>query len=244
MNKIITLNEYKQTKTYAFGKTYEATKQKLTYLCDSCKKEHTVNIATKKQGHKGSIDYFLNKPCKNCVKKIESLDRLLVKAKTKFNNNEFDYSLINLSNFQSGAIAVPIKCNKHNIVFNTSLYNHTAKPAGPNNPNKGGCPICAKEAQQQAETFTVLKWTTRLNKKFPHITFNSTLSDEDKLLGSTKGEFICKYHGPFDSTFHNMNKEVHFCKLCAQDNNSWGGRTRRTDIKGTLYLIHIPLLNV
>lgn len=245
MNKLIKLNEFRVDKTYpSTGKTYQVTKKQLTYVCSVCSQEDTVNIKTSKQGKNGSIEYYLNKPCKNCDKRQKALDRLLIKAVNKFQNKEFDYSLISLANFQSGTTSVPIKCNKHNLVFNTSLYNHTAKSYGPNNPNNGGCPECAKEAQQDAETFTVSEWRTRLEDKFPHIGLNITSLSTDKLLGSKEVGFMCSHHGSFDSTFHNMSKETYFCKLCAQDNNSWGGRARRTDIEGTLYLIHIPLLNV
>ena len=245
MNKLISLNEFRTDKFYAStGKTYQVTKQKLIYLCEVCEIEHTVDIKTSNESRRGSIGYHLNNPCTSCVKRTDALNRLLIKAKTKFTNNEFDYSLINLANFQSGTTLVPVKCNKHSLIFNTSLYNHTAKYHSPNNPNNGGCPECAKEAQQDAETFTVSEWRTRLEDKFPHIGLNITALSTDKLLGSKEVSFMCSHHGSFDSTFHNMSKETYFCKLCAQDNNSWGGRARRTDIEGTLYLIHIPLLNV
>lgn len=244
MNKLITLNETKIDKHYPSGKVYAITKQTLTYSCSTCNIECTVNIKTSKQGKKGSIQYFLNKPCKNCDKRIKALDKLLIKAKDKFPNSEFDYSLINLSNFKSGTNKVPIKCNKHNLVFNTSLYNHTNKYRGPNNPNKGGCPKCAKESQQNAETFTVQDWNNRLKHLFPHISFKTNLESSDNLKGFTRFEFECEHHGIFESNLHNMNKSVYFCPLCAQDNNSWGGRFRRTDIAGTLYLIYIPILKV
>ena len=245
MNKLIKLNEFKVDKTYeSLGKTYQISKKQLTYECSICSMEHTVRITTSNQANKGSIEYFLNKPCKNCDKRQKALEGLLTKAVSKFPNNEFDYSLISLSNFRSGTTLVPVKCNKHNLVFNTPLYNHTAKAYGPNNPNKGGCPECAKEAQQEAETFTVQDWTDRLTKLFPNITFSTNLEPTDKLEGFTRITFNCVHHGTFESNLHNIAKSVYFCPLCSQDNNSWGGRTRRTDIKGTLYLIHIPLLNV
>lgn len=245
MNKLIYLNEFKVDKTYpSTGKTYQISKKQLNYECSICSKEQVVDITTSKQGHKRSIEYYLNKPCKNCEKRQKALDRLITKAINKFPNREFDYSLINLTNFQSGTTPIPVKCNKHNLVFDTSLYNHTAKYYGPNNPNKGGCPECAKEAQQIAETFTVQDWTDRLTNLFSHISFNTRLNPTDNLEGFTRITFNCAYHGSFESNLHNMSKSVYFCPLCAQDNNSWGGRARRTDIEGTLYLIHIPLLNV
>ena len=245
MNKLIYLNEFKVDKTYpSTGKTYQISKKQLNYECSICNKEQLVNIKTSNQGHKGSIEYHLNKPCKNCEKRQKALDRLITKAINKFPNKEFDYSLINITNFQSGTTSIPVKCNKHNIVFNTSLYNHTAKYCGPNNPNKGGCPKCAKESQQEAETFTVQDWKNRLKESFSHITFGTDLQITDKLEGYTRITFDCKHHGPFESNLHNISKSVYFCPLCVQDNNSWGGRARRTDIVGTLYLIYIPLLNV
>lgn len=245
MNKLIKLNEYKQDKTYpSTGKTYSITKRKLTYLCTVCNIEHIVNISTLKPEVKGSIEYFLSKPCKNCDKRSKALNRLLNKAVTKFPNEEFDYSLINLSNFQSGAVSVPIKCNKHNLVFNTSLYNHTAPYVGPNNPNKGGCPECAKESQQESETLKLGDWKERLKNKFDNISLITDLKDSSRLTGNTELTFNCQHHGTFKGKFYNMDKCVYFCPLCAQDNNSWGGRARRTDIKGTLYLIYIPILKV
>lgn len=244
MNKLIKLNETKIDKHYPSGKVYAITKQTLEYLCDTCNIKHTVNISTSKQGKKGSIQYFLDKPCKNCDKRIKALDKLLTKAIEKFPNNEFDYSLINLSNFKSGANTVPIKCNKHDLIFNTPLYNHTGISYGPNTPNKGGCPECAKEAQQKAETFTVQDWRDRLFTLFPHISFQTDLSPTEPLEGFTRIIFNCEHHNSFESNLHNMGKSVYFCPLCAQDNNSWGGRARRTDIKGTLYLLYIPLLKV
>jgi len=245
MNNLIKLNETLVDKYYpSTGKTYQITKKQLIYECSICSEEQTVNITTSKQWIKGSIEYYLNKPCKNCDKRQKAFDGLLIKAASKFSNNEFDYSAINLTNFISGTTPVPIKCNKHNLIFNTSLYNHTAKYYSPNNPNKGGCPECAKESQQQAETFTVQDWKRRLRDLFPHITFSTALQITDKLEGFTRLNFDCEHHGPFESNLHNMSKSVYFCPLCAQDNNSWGGRARRTDIGGTLYFIHIPLLNV
>lgn len=243
MNKLISLNEFRTDKFYAStGKTYQVTKQKLIYLCEVCEIEHTVDIKTSNESRRGSIGYHLNNPCTSCVKRKDALNRLLIKAKTKFTNNEFDYSLINLANFQSGTTLVPVKCNKHSLIFNTSLYNHTAKYHSPNNPNNGGCPECAKEAQQKAETFTLQDWTTRLSTLFPHVSCKQT--GTDLLQGFTEMEFVCEHHGSFTSNFYNMSKCVYFCPLCVQDNNSWGGRARRTDIKGTLYLIYIPLLEV
>ena len=245
MNKLIKLNEFRVDKTYpSTEKTYQVTKKQLTYVCSVCSQEHTVNIKTSKQDKKGSVEYFLNKPCKSCYKRQKALERLLIKAVNKFPNKEFNYSLISLANFQSGTTSVPIKCNKHNLVFNTPLYNHTAKSYGTDNPNKGGCPECAKESQQIAETFTVQNWTDRLTNLFPHITFSTDLQSDDRLEGFTRIHFECEHHGQFESNLHNMSKSAYFCPLCAQDNNSWGGRARRTDIEGTLYLIHIPLLNV
>lgn len=245
MNKLIKLNEFKVDAFYAStGKTYQISKKQLTYECSICLNEQTVNISTSKIDNKGSIEYFLNKPCKNCVKRQNALDSLLLKAVNKFPNREFDYSLINLTNFKSGATSVPVKCNKHNLVFNTPLYNHTGRAYGPDNPNKGGCPSCAKESQQDAETFTVADWKDRLKILFPHISFNTELKSTDKLEGFTRINFNCQHHGTFESNLHNMSKSVYFCPLCAQDNNSWGGRNRITDVVGTLYLIYIPILNV
>lgn len=244
MNKIIKINETKTDKTYPNGKTYQISKKQLTYECSLCKEHHTVNISTPKTNKKGSVEFYLNKPCINCVKKQKALDRLLDKALIKFPNKEFDYSLINLSNFNTGYDSVPIRCNKHNLVFDTPLYNHTDKYRGPSNPNKGGCPECARESQQSAETFTVQDWNNRLNHTFPHISFQTNLESSDNLEGFTRIEFECEHHGTFESNLHNMSKSVYFCHLCAQDNNSWGGRFRRTDIAGTLYLIYIPVLKV
>lgn len=245
MNKLIKINETKVEKYYkSTNKSYQISKKTLTYECSICKEQLTVNISSPKEDKKGSIEFFLNKPCINCVKKQKALDRLLNKAIEKFPNKEFDYSLISLSNFSTGYASVPIKCNKHNLVFNTPLYNHTDKYRGPDNPNKGGCPECAKESQQSAETFTVQDWNHRLNYLFPHISFKTDLKPSDNLEGFTRINFECEHHGTFESNLHNMSKSVYFCPLCAQDNNSWGGRFRRTDIAGTLYLIYIPVLKV
>lgn len=212
-----------------------------TVRCNRCNKEYTRKLANNTDE---ALQKHLEKQCTNCTKKDQARERLLEKALKKFPNNEFDYSLVTKEIFVNGSTPVPVICNKHNLQFPCKLYNHVAKNYGPNNPNKGGCPQCAKESQQEAETFTVSDWTRRLENKFPHISLITDLTLEDKLLGSTEVSFNCKQHGVFKTKFNYLEKCVYFCPLCAQDNNSWGGRTRRTDIEGTLYFIYIPLLKV
>lgn len=245
MNKLININEYEADKYYAnTNKTYRVVKKELVYECNVCKTEITRPIKTTNPNRRGSIDYYLSKPCANCVKRKDALNNLLAKAKEKFPNNEFDYSLVTMDTFTNGFVKVPITCNKHNLLFETPLYNHTGKAYSKDTPNKGGCPECAKESQKEAETFTIMDWTTRLHNKFPHIVLNTALNSSDKLLGSIEVEFDCSLHGTFNTKFNYLDKCIYFCPLCAQDNNSWGGRFRKTDIKGTLYFIYIPLLKV
>lgn len=245
MNKIIKINDTKTNRYYAStDKTYEVTKRELVYECEECSKEVSVTIKTSTAGNKGSIEYYLNKPCKNCGKRLLAMEHLLEKAVQKFPNEEFDYSLITKSNFVNGFTTVPIICNVHDLEFNTTLNNHTAKPAGVNHPNNGGCPQCAKESHQEAESYKVSDWREIVNTKFPHIKLTTSINDNTILSCHTEVSFDCAYHGEFKAKCRTLRKVVYLCPLCVQENNSWGGRFRRTDIAGTVYFIYIPVLKV
>lgn len=220
MNKLLK-REFLQVTSEEKRKRWFATMQ-----CQQCCKVFTVR--------ERSRNNHMEKPCELCSKKNNAFDSFMKKAVEK-HGNKFDYSLITQSNYVNLFTPVQIICRKHGV-FSQKPKDHTSTLNG-----KLCCPVCIHEFNKVHNKRSIESWKEELSQKAPHIVMvkhgNSDSNTEECTLE-------CKHHGLFTTKLADIKNQVYICPLCAQDQNSWGGRFRRTDVKGTLYFIHIPELSV
>lgn len=220
MNKSLN-REFRQVKPDNSRKRWFATMQ-----CQQCSKEFTIREKPKQQ--------HLHRPCESCAKKNIAYNKFIDKANKK-HGNKFDYSLITKENYVNLSTPVDIICKTHGV-FKQKPKDHVS-----NINAKLCCPLCVQEFNKIHNKRSIESWKVELTEKATHITMvahgNSDSNTEECTLN-------CKHHGEFKTKLADIKNQVFICPLCAQDNNSWGGRFRRTDVKGILYFIYIPELQL
>lgn len=216
------VNSNKQEKEFTrIRKRWFATMQ-----CQQCGKEFTVLERSK--------EHHLKKPCEACSLKNIAYKNFIKRAEAK-HKGKFDYSLVTEENYVNLFTPVQIICKQHGV-FEQKPRDHTLKAGG-----KLCCPVCIHEFNKIHNKRSIESWKEELSNKAPHIIMvqhgNSESNTEECVLE-------CLHHGQFTSKLADIKNQVYICPLCAQDHNSWGGRFRRTDIKGILYFIYIPELGL
>ena len=235
MNKLIKREflpdkEETQTCINANGekRVYVSTRKRwfATMECIRCKKEFTVKERTNNE--------HINTPCEKCKREVAAYHSFIKKASEK-HQERFDYSLITADNYTDIFTPVNIICRNHGV-FSQKPKDHTSKTNG-----KQCCPSCIQEFNKLHNKRSIESWKNELAEKAPHITFvqhgNSDSNLELCILN-------CEYHGEFETTLASIKKNVYICSKCAIDNNAFDTRLKRTDIKGILYHIYIPSINL
>lgn len=197
-----------------------------TMECYECKNTFTVL--------EKSDNSHISTPCEKCKARISAYNSFLKKAIAK-HKDKFDYSLVTKDNYVNLFMPVSIICKVHGI-FTQKPKDHTSKVNG-----KLCCPTCIQEFNKLHNKRSIESWKEELLQKAPHITMvqhgNSDSNREPCTLE-------CSYHGTFNVALAEIKKSKYICSTCAQEHNSWGGRFRRTDISGILYLIYIPAITM
>lgn len=215
MNKIIK-RDFRQVKEGEKRKRWYCTME-----CQCCSKVFEV-LERPRDGHR--------KPCETCARRIPAYRAFLERA-VKKHGNKFDYSLITVESYVDIFTPVQIVCEIHGT-FTQKPKDHTYKTGG-----KLCCPECVQDFNRLHNKRSIESWKEELETRFPHITMvehgNSDSNQEPCTL-------LCEHHGEFNSKLASIKQDIHLCHTCAQDANSWGNRTRRVDVPGTVYFIHIP----
>ena len=173
-------------------------------------------------------------PCEKCKARIGAYKSFLKKSIEK-HKDKFDYSLITKDNYVNLFTTVRIICKTHGE-FTQKPNDHTSKVNG-----KLCCPTCIQEFNKIRNKRSIESWKEELSEKATHITFVSHGNSDSN---TEKCGLMCEYHGEFETTLASIKSNVYICPMCAQDNNSWGGRFRRTDVSGILYHIYIHDLDI
>ena len=234
MNKLLkreflpTKLETQSYKTKEGVKTISSTRKRwyATMECSECNKIFTIKEQSK--------NAHLNKPCQACAKKVLAYKNFIKKAQQK-HGDRFDYSLIDKNNYVNLFTAVSIICKTHGK-FLQKPKDHTS-----NTNAKICCPQCVIEFNKIRNKKSIEHYKKELSSKHSHIKMVQHLNANSN---TEKCTLECKHHGTFISTLAHIKQQKYLCPLCAQDHNSWGGRFRRTDVKGTIYFIHIPKLQL
>ena len=219
MNKLIK-REFLQVK--------EGDKRKRWYVTLECYECHRIFTVLERGPN------MTTTPCEKCKMRIGAYNRFISKA-IKKHGTKFDYSRITKDNYVNLCTPVTIICNKHGE-FEQNPKDHTSNKNG-----KLCCPTCVHEFNKIHNKRSIESWKEELQSKTPHITMekhgNSDSNREKCLLN-------CTHHGTFTTALAEIKKSKYICPMCAQDNNSWGGRFRRIDVSGTLYHIYIHELGI
>ena len=197
-----------------------------TMECAVCLKEFTIR--------EQSNDVHLVKPCEGCAKRVLAYRSFLRKSGAK-HKDRFDYSLVTVDNYVNLFTPVNIVCRRHGV-FTQAPKDHTSKLNG-----KLCCPSCIAEFNKSHNKRSIQSWKEELSVKAPHINMEkhgNSYSNRERCT------LACEHHGTFTAALAEIKKSKHICPLCAQDANSWGGRFRRTDVSGILYLIALPELGL
>jgi len=197
-----------------------------TMICQDCGKTFCIR--------ERSQNKHLSAPCEVCAKRKINYQKFLKKAVQK-HKDRFDYSLVTEASYVNGSTPVTIVCKKHGE-FKQAPAHHISKVNA-----KLCCPLCVQEFNKLHNKRSIESWKIELHKKTPHI---KMLTHGNADTNTEKCTLDCEYHGVFESTLASIKNQVYICALCAQDQNSWGGRFRRTDIPGIVYFIYIPELRL
>ena len=235
MNKLIKrefLPEKEETQKYinANGEKRTCTTMRkrwfATMECIRCKKEFTVKERTNNK--------HIDTPCEKCKYEIAAYNSFIKKALTK-HKERFDYSLITSDNYINLFTPVNIICKKHGA-FSQKPKDHTSNKNG-----KQCCPSCIQEFNKLHNKRSIESWKDELAEKTPHITFVKHGNSDSNMEKCT---LKCNHHGEFETTLASIKNSVYVCHKCAIDNNAFDARLKRIDIKGTLYHIYIPSINL
>lgn len=218
-NKVIK-EEFLQVKENSKRKRWYITMQ-----CQKCNKKFTI-LKQPRGKH-------LTNPCETCAKRVIAYNKFIAKSLVK-HGDRFDYSKVTENNYINLFEPVTIICKIHGE-FQQKPKDHTNAHGG-----KQCCPDCIKDFNKKKELRSIHDWKLLLKEKASHVHLNSY----EFLGGASDAEFECDYHGTFSGKLITISRSINVCPLCAQDNNSWAGRFRRTDIPGVIYHIYIPELKM
>lgn len=235
MNKLIKreflpVGEESQSYTTAAGDTKIITtiRKRWYATMECCECTNTFTVLERKDNK------HITTPCEKCKYRIEAYKSFLKKAIEK-HKDKFDYSLITKDNYVNLFTPVSIICKTHGE-FTQKPKDHTSKING-----KLCCPTCIQEFNKIHNKRSIESWKEELAEKASHITFVSHGNSDSN---TEKCVLTCEYHGEFETTLASIKNNVYICHKCAMDNNSFDVRLKRTDIKGKLYLIYIPDINL
>lgn len=235
MNKLIKrefLPTNQETQTYKNKDDKEITVTSIrkrwfiTFECSRCKQAITYQ-------EKKNKDY-LSKPCEKCRAEIKAYYSFIEKAKIK-HNDKFGYFLITENSYIDMFTPVPIICKIHGI-FHQKPKDHINSTNG-----KLCCPECIKEFNKIHNKRSIESWKEELKEKAPHL---SIIKHGNSDSNTEKCTIRCTLHGDFETTLAGIKNKVYICYKCSLENNAYNKRWYRTDIKGTLYFIYIPSLNL
>ena len=235
MNKLIKreflpVGEESISYTTAAGDTKIATtiRKRWYATMECCECTNTFTVLERKDNK------HITTPCEKCKARIGAYKSFLKKAVEK-HKDKFDYSLITKDNYVNLFTTVSIICKTHGE-FTQRPTDHTSKING-----KLCCPTCIQEFNKIHNKRSIESWKEELAEKASHITFVSHGNSDSN---TEKCVLTCEHHGEFETTLAGIKNKVYICHKCAMDNNSFDVRLKRTDIKGKLYFIYIPDINL
>lgn len=117
---------------------------------------------------------------------INAVDKneFYIKMVKKIHGNDFDHSLVN---FVDMGTKITVKCNKCLHVFDVTANNHLRR----------GCPKCALRKRGATQRLTKEEFVEKSIKKHGDKCDYSNFIYKNS---HTKGEIICKEHGPFEQS--------------------------------------------
>lgn len=202
------------------------------FTCGYCKSTVEVN----------STSYQQNVPCRDCQKRLRGKKNFLQRAKAKF-KDKFDLTKAEQEYFDA-TTPVTIKCNLHNVEYKISPTRFVSKPY-PNQPAKGGCPICAQEVQLSKNKKSIGYYIGLIKEYYPSIEVVAHGSAENNLETITLN---CPIHGEFTKTLakvkHSTSVDSCLCDKCTSERHAWRTRMARTDIPGKVYFVKFKDVNL
>ena len=198
----------------------------ITFECNRCKQIITYQEKKNKE--------YLSKPCEKCRAEIKAYYNFIKKATTK-HDGKFDYFLISEDTYVDIFTPVPIICKTHGV-FHQKPRDHINTTNG-----KICCPECIKEFNKIHNKRSIESWKEELKEKAPHLSITKHGNADSN---TEKCTINCALHGEFVTTLASIKNTVYICYKCALENNEYNKRWYRTDIRGTIYFIYIPQLNL
>ena len=181
-------------------------------------------------------------PCAACKARLAGKKRFFQRAKDKF-GDQFDLRKAEEEYFDA-TTHVTVRCVKHDHEYRISPTRFVAKPY-PNQPAKGGCPLCAKEIQLTKNKKSISYYLAMLEDKFPDISVVSHGTAENNL------ELIhlsCPIHGEFTKTLAKVQStsplRSKLCTECTMEQHAWRTRMARTDVPGLVYFVKFNDVNL
>jgi G:T-mismatch repair DNA endonuclease (very short patch repair protein) len=138
-----------------------------------------------------------------------------------------DLYLYNFEGYKSGNSKIKIYCHKHGHWFEKKAKVHIN--------NKQGCPKCGRESSIRKQTKSTENVKKEIIQKFGDIFI---LDEIDYKSAHKKIKLICKTHGAFHITHHNLMKSQKGCPKCSFENMSSSldeFKKRARDVHGTNY---------
>ena len=203
------------------------TRPYIDFVCGGCTSCNTI----------AANNYKEDKHCSKCLRKYIAEKTFFKKAKEKF-GNKYDLRKVK---YISPTTKVEVVCAKHNLNhwvtpnrFLVKSYSHIK-----GHSSNGGCPKCAEEIQKTKNQKGIDYYLQALEKRFPQF------SVIEHGTGKSVRESIklyCEFHGKFKTVLHSIvsKESVHLCPRCSIDLNAWKIRTTRTDVKGKVYFLYLP----
>lgn len=198
----------------------------LTMECCSCLKVFTIREKPKNAS--------LAEPCETCRKRPYWYGRFVDKALKK-HGDTFSYEHVTAENYLKDSSHVPIVCKIHGV-FWQQPKDHLSKTNG-----KICCPECIVEFNKLHNKRSIESWKLELQERFPGFVITSHGNSDSNLEKCT---IDCPTHGEFETTLASIKSTMYLCASCAFEEQSWGARTKRTDIPGTLYFLKFTALGI
>lgn len=210
-----------------FLQVKENDKRKRWYTTMECQECNKVFTTLKKQSN-------IETPCEACKKRLAAYHSFIAKAGAK-HGDRFSYELVTKDNYISLLHPVSIICQIHGV-FLQKPKDHVSKTNG-----KQCCHKCIQEFNKLHNKRSIASWKEELCMKHHHIQITEHGNADSN---TEKCSFICEFHGAFVAPLASIKNDKYLCTACAQENNSWGGRTKRIDVPGILYHIKVEELGV
>lgn len=141
--------------------------------------------------------------CPSCMKKDRSNKRLsdfIHESKAKYGDNHHDYSLIDA--YVNKITTLPIRCIKHDIVFNQTPLLHL---------NGSGCPTCKAAARFEGYV------AEQIEALAQHLGCGYDLNGSTYKGWDKNIDVVCKKHGVFERQYNMLLKIKMPCYKCANE---------------------------